>query len=195
MNFKEQNEITVRVICPDEELIRNIKEKGFSEVSKFTLDDYYLIPNSLDINTLSVREILSKAIIIRYIVDSGNVIQKITFKIKDINECGEIINQKSINCNILDKDEARNLFKVLGYNEIMNIKENDIIYSKDNFELTIKFIKNSNTLIEIETDGEFDNIDKLKKKITEIDLPIEKNNFFVKKAEDELSKILKRINN
>ena len=74
----------------------------------------------------------------------------------------------------------------------MNIKESDIIYYKDKLELAIKFIENSNTLIEIETDDNFKTIDELKKLVTELEIPIEKGNYFVKKAEDELNKILKR---
>jgi len=74
----------------------------------------------------------------------------------------------------------------------MNIKESDVIYYKNNIELALKFIENSDTLIEIETDDDFDTIDKLKKLIDEFEIPIEKENYFVKKAEDKLNKILNR---
>ncbi len=191
MAVKMDNEITVRVICSDEDLLKQLREKGFKEGRKFTLDDYYFVPKNIDISKLSVREVLSKAIIIRYIVDSGKVFQTISFKFKDINEAGEIVNQKAINCNIYSIEEAKKLFEAIGYYEIMNIKESDIIYYQNDFELAIKFIKNSNTLIEIETDSKYDTIDKLINKVKEIKLPIEENNYFVKKAEEELIKILK----
>ena len=76
----------------------------------------------------------------------------------------------------------------------MNIKENDIIYYKHNFELAIKFIENSDILIEIETepDTKWDTVENIKSIISEMDLPIEKDNYFIKKAENELNKILKR---
>lgn len=192
MSVKEENEITIRVICSNEELIKNLINKGFNEGRKFTLDDYYLIPKDLDIENITTREILSKAVIIRYIVNDGEIIQKITFKKKNINDNGEIVSQKAINCDVLDFKSAINLFNELGYYEIMNIKESDVIYYKDKLELAIKFIENSNTLIEIETDDNFDTIDKLKELVTTIDIPIEKDNYFVKKAEDKLNKILKR---
>lgn len=192
MSVKEENEITVKVICSNEELIKHLTNKGFKEGKKFTLDDYYLIPKNLDIENFTTREILAKAVIVRYIVDDDNIIQKITFKKKDINQNGEIISQKAINCDILDFRAGINLLNELGYYEIMNIKESDIIYYKDKLELALKFIENSNTLIEIETDDNFDTIDKLKKIVNEIEIPIEKNNYFVKKAEDELNKILNR---
>lgn len=192
MSVKEENEITIKVTCSNDELVNHLINKGFKEGRKFTLDDYYLIPKDLEIDNLTTREILSKAIIIRYIVDDGNIIQKITFKKKNINESGEIISQKAINCDILNFRAGINLFNELGYYEIMNIKESDVIYYRDKIELAIKFIENRNTLIEIETNDSLDTIDKLKKLVKEIEIPIEKNNYFVKKAEDELNKILKR---
>ncbi len=76
----------------------------------------------------------------------------------------------------------------------MNIKENDVIYYKNNFELALKFVKNGDLLIEIETEEntKWDTIDKIKQIIDHINLPIEKNKYFIKKAENELNKILKR---
>lgn len=192
MSVKEENEITIKVTCSNDELIKHLTNKGFIEGRKFTLDDYYLIPKDVDIEKLTTREILAKAVIIRYIVDDGKIIQKITFKKKNINEKGEILSQKATNCDILDFRAGINLFSELGYYEIMNIKESDVIYYKDNIEFALKFIENSNTLIEIETNDNFDTIDKLKRLVNEIEIPIEKDTYFVKKAEDELNKILKR---
>ena len=192
MSVKEENEITIKITCSNEQLIKHLTDKGFCEGRKFTLDDYYLIPKDLKLDDLTTRDILSKAVIIRYIVDDGKIIQKITFKKKDINGNGEILNQKAINCDVLDYKAGINLFNELGYYQIMNIKESDIIYYKDKLELAIKFIENSNTLIEIETDDNFKTIVELKQLVTELEIPIEKGNYFVKKAENELNKILKR---
>ena len=192
MSEKEANEITIKVTCSKEQLIKHLAEKGFSEGRKFTLDDYYLIPKNLKLDELTTREILYKAVIIRYIVDDGRIIQKITFKKKNINSNGEILSQKAINCDVLDYKAGINLFNELGYYEIMNLKESDVIYYKDKLELAIKFIENSSTLIEIETDENFETIGELKKLVVNLEIPIEKDNFFVKKAENELNKILKR---
>ena len=194
MSSKESNELTIKVISTKKELIKILADKKFKRGKKFSLDDYYFIPNNIDINKLSTREILSKAVIIRYIIDENKIIQRITFKRKNIDEKGNILSQDSVNCDIKDIEDAKRLFEAIGYSEIMNIKENDIIYYKNNFELALKFVKNGDLLIEIETkeNTEWDTIDKIKKIIDELDLPIEKNNYFIKKAENELNKILKR---
>lgn len=192
MAIKEENEITVRVTCSDEELKRILKEKGFKQGKRFSLDDYYLIPKNLEIEKLTTREILTKAVIVRDYINEGKRTQLLLFKKKDINETGDIISQRSFGCNICDCKEAIKFFEEIGYYEIMNIKENSIVYSKGNLEMAVKFIENSNTLIEIETDENFRTIEELKNLIEEINLPIEKDKYFVKKAEETLDKILKR---
>ncbi len=192
MVVKDENEVTVRVTCSKDELMKCLINKGFEKGREFSLDDYYFIPKTLDTKTLSTREILSKAVIIRYIVNEGKVSKKITFKIKNIADNGDIINQQAINCDIYDIEEAKKLFEALGFYEIMNIKEKDEIYSKNGFELAIKYIENSDILIEIETEPntEWDTIEKIKNILLQMDLPIEKNEYFVKKAENELDRIL-----
>ena len=75
----------------------------------------------------------------------------------------------------------------------MNIKENGNIYGKDGFQIAIKDIINGEKLIEVETvenDSELDTTEKLKEKINELQIPIDTNDYFVKKAEIELKKIL-----
>lgn len=194
MAEKLENEVTVRVTCSESELIKYLIKEGFKAGRTFSLDDYYYIPSELDIQNMTIREILSKAIIIRHIEEEGKIFQKITFKIKNIVDNGDIINQKAINCDVSNIEDAKKLFKSLGYYEIMNIKENDIIYYKDKFELAIKFIENSDILIEIETEPntKWDTIEKIKTILSEMNMPIEKDKYFVKKAENELNKVLKR---
>ncbi len=67
MPIKQENEITIRILCLKEELIKHLEEKGLKKGRKFRLDDHYLIPKTLKIEELKVREILSKAVIIRNI--------------------------------------------------------------------------------------------------------------------------------
>lgn len=194
MAIKEENEVTIKVICTKSELLDYLIKQGFKVGREFSLDDYYYIPSSLDIEKMSTREILSKAIILRKIVNDRNIVQKITYKIKNIADNGDIISQRAINCDVQNIEDAKKIFKALGYYEVMNIKENDVIYYKNKFELAIKFIKNSDILIEIETkpNTEQNTIEKIKSIVSEMHMPIEKDNYFIKKAENELNKILNR---
>jgi predicted adenylyl cyclase CyaB len=194
MIVKNNNEITVKAICSKEKLISVLIKKGFTSGRTFTLDDYYFIPKELDIKNLDTREIISKCIIIRDIFDNNIHSKEITYKIKEFNDNGDILSQKAINCDIYDIEQAKLLLESVGYKQIMNIKEDDIIYLKDGLELAIKDIKNGDILIEVETEpnSDFDTINKLKNVITNLEIPIVANEFFVKKAEIELNKILNR---
>ncbi len=190
------NEITVKIRCGIDEFYTILENKGFSVHHIFSMDDTYFIPSILDIEKLSTREILEKAVLVREIVGktSGKVRRIITFKIKNYDEKGNILSQKSINCDVFEIENAKELLSAMGYKEIMNIKENDIVYEKDGFEIAVKDIVNGDNLIEIETDksGSLNTVDKLIKKINDIGIPIYTDNYFVKKAEIELNKVLGR---
>ena len=196
MSLKESNEITVKIKCELNEFYKIVKEKGFKIIDKFSMDDTYFIPETLNIDKMKTREILSKAVLVRDIRRQmpNRIIKQITFKIKNFDEYGNILSQESVNCDILETEDAKKLLKAIGYKEIMNITEDDIVYEKDGFQLAIKDIKGGDNLIEIETEenNDLDTIEKLIQKVKEIEIPIYTNNYFVKKAEIELDKILNR---
>ena len=110
---KNNNEITVKITSSKEKLIEILKEKGFKQGRTFSLDDYYFIPNELDIEKLSTRDIVSKSVIIRNIFDNNEYKKKITYKIKKIDYNGDILSQKSINCDIYDIEQAKSLLKAI----------------------------------------------------------------------------------
>ena len=195
MPIKQENEITIRILCLKEELIKHLEEKGLKKGRKFRLDDHYLIPKTLKKEELTVREILSKAVIIRNIDNDGKKVNKITFKKKNINEKGEIVSQTATSCEVFDYTEGIRLFEELGYYEIMNIIEDDIIYYNDKIELAIKDIYNCDLLMEIETNKNIKTIEELKEIIESLEISFEKENYFVKKAEERLGKVLNKSEN
>lgn len=190
------NEITLKITSDLKDFYNILENKGFKIVDRFSLDDIYFIPKDTDINKLSPRQILDHYILIRnitqYMPNEYKVI-KMTYKEKNIADTGEIIDQKNIDCEIKNIQDGKNILNAIGYKKIMNIKENDIVYGKDGFEIAVKDILNGENLIEIETvknNIELDTIEKLKAKLNELQLPIDTNDYFVKKAEIELKKVL-----
>ena len=199
MSLKESNEITLKIKCELNEFYKIIEEKGFKIIDEFSMDDTYFIPKEVDLDKTDIRDTLSKALLVRDIIGkmSNKRTKLITFKIKNFDEAGNILNQESINCNILEIEDAKKLLKVIGYKEIMNIKENDVVYEKDGFQLAVKNIKDGDNLIEIETEenDEIDTIEKLIQKVNKMGIPVYTDDYFVKKAEIELEKILRKKTN
>lgn len=199
MSLKESNEITLKIKCELNEFYKIIEEKGFKIIDEFSMDDTYFVPKEVDLDKTDIRDTLSKALLVRDIIGkmSNKRTKLITFKIKNFDKAGNILNQESINCNILEIEDAKKLLKVIGYKEIMNIKENDVVYEKDGFQLAVKDIKDGDNLIEIETEenDEIDTIEKLIQKVNKMGIPVYTDNYFVKKAEIELEKILRKKTN
>lgn len=192
MATSNNNEITVKIKCSFEELEMMLKRQCFKELNKYSTTDIFLIPNEIDIKKETSREILKKAILLREFngITTNRNSKKITFKKKDINDKGEILSQSSIKCSIDSIEDAKELFKNIGYKEIMKIDELHTSYERDSLKLIAK--KNISTnviLIEIETNEKYQTIEQLKQEINKIDIPFDTSNYFVKKAEDELDKI------
>ena len=194
------NEITVRITCSLQEIYNILKDKEFSIVDKYNLEDTYYVLNNIDIRKQPIRELLKKYVLIRNItqfvpedfIDSYNLFT-MTFKNKNIALDGTIINQDKKDCQIQNLEQGKAFIESLGYKEIMTIKENAIVYGKGKLKLAIKDVVNGDNLIEIETienDPELDTTDKLKAMINELQIPIDTNDYFVKKAEIELKKII-----
>lgn len=199
MSLKQSNEITLKIKCQLSEFCKIAEKKGFKIVDKFSLDDTYFIPANVNLDKTNVRNILSKAVLVREIIEKMTKGRKkfITFKIKNFDKEGNILNQKSINCKILNTEEAKEILTAIGYKEIMNIKENDIVYEKNGLQMAIKEIKNGDNLVEIETEerGELDTVEKLIQQVNKIGIPVYTDNYFVKKAEIELEKLLSNVHN
>lgn len=189
------NEITVKLKCGIKELCDLLEDKGFKIVEKFTLDDTYFTPKELKLNEMSYREILGKAILLRDIAETmpkRRTIQ-LTFKNKQIDNNGDILKQSKIDCEILETESGKAFLEAIGYQRLMRIKENDIVYEKEGLKIAIKDILNGDKLIEIETvekDENLNTVDKLKQQVNELNIPIDITDYFVKKAEIELEKIL-----
>ena len=193
------NEITVKLKCSKKEIIKILEDQNFKKGREYVLNDKYYIPHNINTNKLSIREILHTAILIREIEESYPDMSRkkstrITFKKKEFSENGDIINQEKFECEIMNTDDGRKLIEAMGYKKIMDIKENGTIFTNGRFDIQVKDIINGDKLIEvelIEDNKRFDTINKLKNEINKLNLPIDTSNYFVKKAEIELAKVLK----
>ena len=192
MGVEKNNEITVKVKGSFEKVVETLVNKGFEITDKFSLEDSYFIPKNIDINKMPIRQILEKAIITRNVWRC----KVLVFKKKKIDKDGSILTQEKVECDILNIDDGKKFLESIGYKEIMNIAEDDIVYSKDNFGLVLKNVRNGDNLIEVETSKKegLNTIEDLKGKVLKLNLPIDESNFFVKKAEVELEKVLENIN-
>ena len=193
MGNVNSNEITVKVNVSIKEMEKILINKGFKLCDNFTCEDNYFIPKDTNIKSETIRDIIKKAIIIRQVRND----KVLVFKKKNINENGDILEQEKFECDILDIEKAKKFLEAIGYKNVMNIFEEDVCYSKDGLRLALKNIKNGDNLMEVETrniEG-FRNTKELKEKLLKLNLPIDTNNFFVKKAEVELEKVILGENN
>ena len=189
------NEITVKIKCSVNQLINQLENENFKIIEKFYLQDKYFIPKGMNTKEHTSREKLSNAILLRNFDEElpRRKQYKMTFKRKQIDKKGNITQQEKAECEILNIEDGKKFLNSIGYIEIMEINEFDLVFEKKGLKIAIKDIENGDQLLEIETvkdNIELDTIEKIIQKIEELKIPIDKSNYFVKKAEIELEKIL-----
>lgn len=196
MKMKDNNEITLKIIGKMEDFKKNLIEKGYETSGNFILYDVYMIPKNLDIQRMTIRDIISKSIIIRKVDDFYNneIRNDVVYKTKEYDENGDIISQNSIRMRIMDPNDGIKLFESIGYKKLMIITEEDFVYSNGDISIATKNIKDGDNLIEVEArfNTKYSTLDELKKYLKNEKLSLDFSNCFVKKAEIELSKIMNR---
>ena len=165
--MKDNNEITLKIIGKMEDFKKNLIEKGYETSGNFILYDVYMIPKNLDIQRMTIRDIISKSIIIRKVDDFYNneIRNDVVYKTKEYDENGDIISQNSIRMRIMDPNDGIKLFESIGYKKLMIITEEDFVYSNGDISIATKNIKDGDNLIEVEArfNTKYSTLDELKK--------------------------------
>ena len=183
--MREEMEITLKINSRLEELKKEWEAKGFKKIEEYFVDDIYMVPIDSEINKENLLFSLNKAVLLRNI---NNEKKLITYKNKVYDNTFNIISQTKTNCEILDIDEAKELFFNLGYKELIKIHDYMWIYSNNVFEVAIQFVNDKYLLLEMEnkcstSDREYENIESMIKDLKEVNLNLDYSNLFVKKAE------------
>ena len=134
------NEITVKLTTSIKELCDMLKSKDFKVRARYLVDDTYFIPKSLNIEGVTPRDILKKAVLLRNITEylpSKKEIKKFTFKRKEIDEEGNILNQDKVDCEIFDLEKGVKFLEAIEFKKLMSIKEFDETYEKNGLEIII----------------------------------------------------------
>lgn len=194
--MKYENEITVETVCSIQELNNLLEKLEFKVMEEYDVFDIYMLDKNYN-NTENKLELLKHCILIRDIVGKDEETKKITYKYKEYNEKEEIVKQGKNDCEILDIEEAKNLFEALNYEELIRINDHIIVYSNNIDELAVQVVNNKHIYIEIEEkcnyiNKKYNSLDEMKNVVSKYKIPIKEENYFVKKAEIELEEKTKK---
>lgn len=152
----KQVEITTRVKDSLENIDKILKNKNFEIIRKSRIEDVYLsnLKNSLTVN--NINDILSKSILVRYLDENGNIYKKITYKDKRyVNNVLQY--EEKINISIDNTQNAIKLFEKIGFEKLVTVKYDCIVYSNKKLELAFQNVENLGLLLEYENKNDFDN--------------------------------------
>ena len=187
--MKIEKEITVLVACDYKQIHKELLDNNFKIKEEYELIDDYMMDSKIDIHSISKLEILKNCILIRNIV---NIKKMLLYKYKKYASNGDILEQGKVECPILDIDSAINFMETINYKKLFTIHDKCVVYSNGKTELAVQLVNDKYVFIELE-DGElktYKDIEEMKEDLNSYNLSIDKNNYFVKKAEIMLNEIL-----
>lgn len=191
MNMKSELEICVKCLDTKDEIISKLLELGFDVKEKFTLKDTYYVKNDIKVTLVNRNSLLSNYVLIR------ETEKEISFVLKEryLDDNGNIINQSSCKCPILDKVKGDKFIKNLGYKELLEINDHNYLLSNGKNELYVQDVENLGIYVEMEQKNIYsannngNDINEMISILNSYNLNIKKDNYFVKKAFDMLEQI------
>lgn len=182
MNY--ENEITVKVNTTYDKLHDILLKNNFIIKEEYTVKDTYMINKEINITKLNDLEVLKKCILFRDVVD---IEKSLVYKNKEYDSEGNIIKQSKIKCPILDIDKGIKFMEEINYIKLFNIIDKCIVYVNNDNELVVELVNDKYVFIELEPNPEYINkkytcyLDMINE-LNSYNLPIDKTNYFVKKA-------------
>lgn len=187
------NEITVLVTSTYEKLHKILLENNFSVKEEYRLNDIYMIDESMDILRCNILDVLKRCILVRDIIGIKKVL---LYKYKKYDDKGDILEQGKVECPVYDIEKAIKFMESINYKQLFKIYDKCIVYANDRTELVVQLVNDKYMFIEMEQtceyiDRKYSNVEELKNDLNSYNLPIDKNNYFVKKAELILREVIK----
>ena len=186
----KQIEITVQVNNTLEEIDSILKNQKFKLIRRSKVKDKYMTTNLKALTKENILTILSKCVLLRYLnVDNKNIFKKITYKNKQYKD-NIVISEEKISINIDDLENAEKLFSKLGFETIINVNYDVIVYEKNGLELAFQNVENLGLLLEYESPIDYSNFsdekilkekEKMQEEIKKLNINIG-NNYDIKKA-------------
>lgn len=187
------NEITVLVTSNYEKLHNKLLENNFSIKEEYELNDTYMINKKTDVSNCNILDVLKQCILVRDIV---GIKKELLYKYKKYDNEGDILEQGKVECLVYDIDKAVKFMEAVNYKILFKIYDKCIVYANDRTELVVQLVNNKYIFIEMEQTCEhikrkYSGIEELKEDINSYDIPFDRNNYFVKKAELVLKEVIK----
>lgn len=151
----KQIEVTTTVKQSLEEIDNILLNQGFKLIRKSRVEDRYMTQNINELTKDNILDVLQKCILIRYLcVDNDYTARKLTYK-KKVFDGDTFVSEEKINVNIDDLNKAEYLLTSVGFEKLVDVNYDVIVYQKDKIELAFQQVEGLGLLLEYENSNDF----------------------------------------
>ena len=150
----KQVEITAYVSDDLDTAVQALQQQGFVVSGRGRVDDKYLSQATEPVSEDNVLDILSRAVLLRHIVDDGKIYKKITYKKKAYLN-GEVLSEEKYTIPCEDLDTAERLFSALGFRLLVKVGYDVIGMQKGDVRFAFQVVDGLGVMVECESPRDF----------------------------------------
>ena len=147
----KKTEITVQVFEDLNSIISKLKSKGFKQVDKFELDDWYF--SCLSKQNSNVKQdyntLIKNSFLVRRVVDEKEKFS-IIYKNKTFDEQNNVVSEEKLELPINDFKSAIKIFKSARLNNWCNLKQLNLEYKNNEMDFLVQIVEDVGIYIEYE---------------------------------------------
>ena len=152
----KKTEITIQVFDDLETIISKLKLKGFKQVDKFELDDYYFSSLSTNVKQ-NYNELIKNSFLVRRILGKTEKIRLI-YKNKEIDERDNVISEEKLEISLNDFEKTIELFIKVGLNNWCHLKQLNLAFKNKQMEILVQIVDDVGLFIEFEENNSMKNL-------------------------------------
>lgn len=149
-----QIEVTTRVNNKLSEIDNLLNKEGFKKIYTARIEDSYFSLRSAELAKDNILDILKSCVLIRYIKSENSEIRKLIYKNKKY-ESDIVLSEEKTSVGIDNINDAKELFKKLNYQGVVDVNYNTCIYSNLKDELAFQDVEGLGLLLEYENAKDF----------------------------------------
>ena len=147
----KQIEVTTNVLQSLNQVDKELTSQGFQIVRRSRIEDCYMTQNLSGLSKDNILDVLGNSVLVRYLCVNDDYINKnITYKKKEYDG-DKLLSEEKIIVDINDIDKAKHLLEALGFEKIVDVSYDVIVYKKGDIEFAFQDVENLGLLLEYES--------------------------------------------
>lgn len=147
----QETEITVQVLCTEEELKQILLSAGYEITSTYTLHDHYFTSLPHPIIGLDFKTLIASSFLVREIEENNESETHLVFKNKIFDKSGKtVLTEEKIKTSLGNREKALSIFEKAGFLPYASIVNHSTNFKSGEIDIAVQRVDGLGLFIELE---------------------------------------------